>query len=177
MKTNNSTVLDRAPRALSARTAGRPEVHDTVSEVPGPSRDIGCLAPVIGKLAAISEQGVPLVRHDATGSAAIPARTAVAITPRDIGREVVLGFEQGDPRKPILMALLLDGATAPADATVDVRVDGRRVTLSAKDEIVLSCGKASITLTRAGKVIIRGAYVLSRSSGVNRIKGGSVQIN
>ncbi|MEW5071937.1 hypothetical protein AB1P14_09365, partial [Pseudomonas aeruginosa] len=38
-------------------------------------------------------------------------------------------------------------------------------------------GKASITLTRAGKVIIRGAYLSSRSTGVNRIKGGSVQIN
>ena len=49
--------------------------------------------------------------------------------------------------------------------------------LTAEREIVLKCGKASITLTRAGKVIIRGAYVLSRSSGVNRIVGGSVQIN
>ena len=28
-----------------------------------------------------------------------------------------------------------------------------------------------------GKVLIRGTYLLSRSSGVNRIKGGSVQIN
>ena len=35
----------------------------------------------------------------------------------------------------------------------------------------------SITLTGAGKVLIRGAYVLSRSSGVNKIKGGSVQLN
>ena len=49
--------------------------------------------------------------------------------------------------------------------------------LKAQQEIVLECGKASITLTRAGKVLIRGAYLLSRSSGVNRIKGGSVQIN
>ena len=32
-------------------------------------------------------------------------------------------------------------------------------------------------LTRAGKVLIQGAYLLSRSTGVNRIKGGSVQIN
>ena len=44
-------------------------------------------------------------------------------------------------------------------------------------EIELRCGKASLILTRAGKVLIRGAYLLSRSSGVNRIKGGSVQIN
>jgi hypothetical protein len=59
----------------------------------------------------------------------------------------------------------------------DVKIDGRRVTFEAKEEIVLRCGKASITLTRAGKVLIRGAYLLNRSSGVNRIKGGSVQIN
>ena len=49
--------------------------------------------------------------------------------------------------------------------------------LSADKEIVLKCGKASITLTRAGKILIRGAYLLSRSSGPNRIKGGSIQLN
>jgi hypothetical protein len=56
-------------------------------------------------------------------------------------------------------------------------VDGKRFVFTAEDEIVLRCGRASITLTRAGKVLIRGAYLLNRSSGVNRIKGGSVQIN
>jgi hypothetical protein len=42
---------------------------------------------------------------------------------------------------------------------------------------VLQCGKASITLTKAGKVLIQGSYVSSRSTGVNRVKGGSVQLN
>ena len=56
-------------------------------------------------------------------------------------------------------------------------IDGKRVTFDAKEQIVLRCGKSSITLTRAGKILIRGAYLLNRSSGVNRIKGGSVQIN
>ena len=56
-------------------------------------------------------------------------------------------------------------------------MDGERLIFRANEEIVLRCGKASITLTKAGKIILRGAYVLSRSSGVNRIKGGSVQIN
>lgn len=32
-------------------------------------------------------------------------------------------------------------------------------------------------LRRNGRVVIRGAYVETRSRGVNRIKGGSVQIN
>jgi len=54
---------------------------------------------------------------------------------------------------------------------------GERIDLKAENQITLKCGKASITLTNAGKVIIRGTYLLNRSSGVNRIKGGSVQIN
>ena len=49
--------------------------------------------------------------------------------------------------------------------------------LTAGREIVLRCGEASITLTRAGKVLIRGTYILTRSSGANRIKGAAVEIN
>ena len=56
-------------------------------------------------------------------------------------------------------------------AQVDVDADGQRLVVSAKEQIVLKCGKASITLTKAGKVLIQGAYVLSRSSGVNRGEG------
>jgi hypothetical protein len=64
--------------------------------------------------------------------------------------------------------------TAPA---VPAELDGERVLLTADREIVLRCGEASLTLTRAGKVLIRGTYVLSRSSGSNRIKGAAVEIN
>ena len=60
---------------------------------------------------------------------------------------------------------------------VEADSDGQRLIVTAKEEIVLRCGQASITLTKAGKVLIRGTYVSSRSSGVNRLKGGSVQIN
>lgn len=60
---------------------------------------------------------------------------------------------------------------------LDMRVDGRRVEIEAADEIVLRCGQASIVLRRNGRVIIRGTYVETRSRGVNRVKGGSVEIN
>ena len=49
--------------------------------------------------------------------------------------------------------------------------------LEGHDEIVLKCGDASITLKRDGKVLLRGAYVETQATGVNRIKGGSVKIN
>ena len=89
-------------------------------------------------------------------------------------------FEGNDPEKPIIMGVLQGKAGWPQDKQpnqVEVDADGERMIVTAKEQLVLRCGKASITLTKAGKVLIKGSYVLSRSSGVNRIKGGSVQLN
>ncbi len=101
----------------------------------------------------------------------------IALSEPDTGAEVALVFENGNPSKPVVLGRLQSPEREAPMEPVNVRLDGEQVTLSAKSEIVLRCGKASITLTRAGKIIIRGAYLLSRSSGANRIKGGSVQIN
>lgn len=68
-------------------------------------------------------------------------------------------------------------APTPPSFVIEADVDGKRVKLTAKDEIVLECGKASITLRRNGKVIVRGTHVETYSDGVNRIKGGQVRIN
>jgi hypothetical protein len=74
-----------------------------------------------------------------------------------------------------------DGATRPDTPAgmpfVEADVDGRRVRVTAQDEIVLQCGSASVTLRRNGRVVIRGTYVETHSEGTNRIKGGQVQIN
>jgi Domain of unknown function (DUF6484) len=140
----------------------------------------------LGRLAGINDAGDPLVLHprDPSGKVVL-ARTAVPIVAEQIDREVVLGFESGDLSKPIVLGVLrsADSPEPPAaqptivQPIVEATLDGDRLVLSARNEIVLQCGEASITITRAGKVLIRGAYLLSRSSGVNRIKGGSVQIN
>jgi hypothetical protein len=132
---------------------------------------------VTGVLSARGEIGCLTVDYPGnTLGHPVPARSVVACSDSDMGREVALMFEKGDPSKPIIIGLLQSEATS-ATVPISAEVDGERVTLNAKQEIVLKCGKASITLTRAGKILIRGAYLLSRSSGVNRIKGGSVQIN
>jgi uncharacterized protein DUF6484 len=96
--------------------------------------------------------------------------------------EALIVFESELPDRPIVVGLLAQPKTglevSEAEAgQIDARVDGRRVTLDARDEIVLRCGEASITLRRNGRIVVRGTYVETRARGVNRIKGGSVQIN
>lgn len=109
----------------------------------------------------------------------VRARTTVPLRGEHIGSTVVVVFDQGDLRRPIVVGVLqAHRAAAPADGRlVAVQADDDRIELSAEREIVLRCGDASITLTRGGKVLIRGKYVLSHSAGSNRIKGAVVDIN
>jgi hypothetical protein len=112
----------------------------------------------------------------------IRARTTVSLQRTDIGSPVVLLFEDGDVRRPIVVGVVQGGARRSSEQInseplVSVQADDERFVVSAEQEIVLRCGDASITLTRAGKVIIKGTYVLSRSSGYNKIKGAAVDIN
>ena len=137
---------------------------------------------VIGELLAIAEEGsTPLVRYPVQeGPAAIAAQTLVDLREPHIGCRVALMFEGADPRRPVIIGVMHEGRVAPSSSNagnVEIDVDGEQLIVSAREQLVLRCGNASITLTKAGKVLIKGTYVSSRSSGVNRITGGSVQLN
>ena len=151
-------------------------------ESSGPAKAPG---PGVGKVTGIDSQGRPLVAFPGSAAArsaksgsskspakgapdagSIPARSTVRVTASDTGREALIAFENGDRDKPIIIGLLQAPEELPA-----------RIELQAGKEMVLKCGPASITLTKDGRIVIRGADVLTRSSGSNRIKGGSVHIN
>jgi Domain of unknown function (DUF6484) len=121
--------------------------------------------------------GLPGLPHEI-----VAGRSTVALLREQVGSEVVVLFEQGDVYRPIVVGVVRDARgrlpAAPVPAPlVSAQVDDQKVVLTAEREIVLKCGEASITLTRAGKVLIKGTYVLSRSSGYNKIKGAAVDIN
>ena len=135
----------------------------------------------IGLLMGFDEAGAPLVVYPGNpNEEAVPARATARLSPADVGCEVALLFEDGEPSAyPLLIGRILKGAD-PVRARLrelEIQLADERLELSARREVVIRCGKASITLTPAGKVLIRGTYISSRSSGANRIKGGSVQLN
>lgn len=137
-------------------------------------------------LATIDEfdpEGRPIVRFEgATTSHPSHAHTVVALTPADKGAFVAIAFLDGDPDRPLVLGRIVDSAALGVEAGSSTAPDatglkGRTVVVEGDQEIVLRCGEASITLTRAGKVLIRGEYVSSRAAAVNRITGASVKIN
>ncbi len=152
--------------------------------VRGPSRrseDSGlCSSPappagtvIIGRIVVRDSSGVAIDFPGNASGAPLPARSTVGGDHLMVGQQVVLVFENGDLFRPIILGAL----ESPATTMVRAELDGERVVVNAEQEIVLRCGEASLTLTRAGKVLIRGSYILARSSGANRIKGATVEIN
>jgi hypothetical protein len=134
---------------------------------------------VVGRIESLASPWAPRVSIDGLvpDGADVLARTTLSLTKDDVGSEVALMFEGGDLERAIVLGRILQSIRVLKPDGVLIDGQSRKVELTGEHEIVLRCGQASITLTRAGKIILRGTYISSRSSGVNRIKGGSVQIN
>jgi hypothetical protein len=176
-RTSRERVVDTATRLGQALDESPCYPTAAAEEAGAPSLCAVC----VGRIVALGDPA-PLVDFPSNASGKlIPARALVFVTREDIGGEVALAFEDNDFAKPIILGLLAtNNNEARCHSTtkpLEITVDQDRLILSAHKEITLRCGKASITLTSAGKLMIQGEYVVSRSSGVNKIRGGSVQIN
>ncbi|HEX5753829.1 MAG TPA: DUF6484 domain-containing protein [Archangium sp.] len=162
----------------------------------------------VGRLVGVSLEGLPLVQFDGCPGA-VPARSFVALDVAQLReaageqRQAVLLFEEGDPARPLLVAMaqdsdtpslldqLLEEATrpggpetpAPAEpapataARAKNSAPEERLVLGAQRELVLQVGEASITLRRDGTILLRGVRVESRASGLQLIRGGKIELN
>lgn len=178
------------------------EETDTIQTLEEPRPSLSDIAPgeiIIGTLEEIDKQGQPLVDFSENSSdQPLPAMTTLGLTQTHVGRQIALLFANGDLQSPVIMGMIHsplqdmlenfgqartdeeseNEVELESDLKVDdVLIDGKKIIFEAKEEIVLKCGESSITLTKAGKILIRGKYLLNRSTGVNRIMGGSVQVN
>lgn len=177
--------------------------HRTSSPDPLLKVVMPALAPgeiILGELKSLDDNGNVLVDYDCNPD--LFPQTAVstlAVTRQHVGRQVALLFASGDLRRPVIMGFIhnplddllehfIQKSVPQAEPMVNpantvepvdqvVRVDGRQIVIEGQDEVVLKCGEASITLSKSGKISLRGKYLISRASEVNRILGGSVQVN
>lgn len=126
-----------------------------------------------------------LARIDADGTAWVlvdgeagPARVLAGLTVESLRQalathaDILVVDDCGEQGSPIIIGVIAERAVTAASGIVPARLE-----FEASEGLVLRCGEATITLTKQGKIVIDGAYVTSKSTGVNAIKGAAVRIN
>ncbi len=147
--------------------------------------------PRVGQVVGLAPDGTALVDFAGNRAGPLSARASLdaeALAHAAAQRQgAILLFENGDPSLPLLVGLLQVPSSTPLidavlersleDVPKEARVDGRKVVIEGRDEVVLRCGKATLTLRRDGQVLLRGVNIRTEADEVQRIKGSKVQIN
>jgi len=129
----------------------------------------------IGSFSGFDDDGHFLVRIERHEP--MRALSTVRLGAEDEGAPVAVAYENGGQGRLVIVGRAQARVAGPDAASRTAVVDGERVVMQADRELELRCGDASIVLTRAGKVLIKGNFVLTRSRGANKIKGAYVDIN
>lgn len=146
----------------------------------------GSQATCIGRVAKITQDRRVLVSYPGCRRESVQALLVQPLGSGEsvgfeIGDPVLLVFDEADSGLPIVVGTLRDRMQreqpATRDKPKDLTVDGRRVVIEGKEEIVLKCGRASVTLRADGRLQIKGQHVVSRAASTNAVRGGQVRIN
>jgi hypothetical protein len=141
---------------------------------------------LIGHLSGIDDSGRMLFRPEGETES---IRVAIGVAASDgalvraarLQQRAVVQRISERPERYLLTGLVREriaSETRDADpGKLEVSLDGETVALSATHRIELRCGKASLTLTKDGRVVLKGAHVVSRSTGPNKVKGASIALN
>jgi hypothetical protein len=146
----------------------------------------------VGQIIDISLDGKVIVDFPGNKNGRIGARCIEGLISRNdcernLPVSVLLVFEQNDPSLPIIVGKISD-VVPTSDFIVGrgeltdnlarfISIDGESVVLEANKEILLRCGKSSIVSKKNGKIVVKGTEIISRSSGNNKLKGATVNIN
>lgn len=147
----------------------------------------------VGQIEYISNEGVAYVDFPGNSSGAVRARSLIAdrsVEPRlregEEKPKVLLMFENANPNRPIIVGFINDKVLREneSDPNLDssqslkqLYFEGERLIFDARQEVMIRCGKSSISLQRDGKIVIKGATINSRASKLLKLKGSMVTIN
>lgn len=127
---------------------------------------------VVGRIVDVKNSG-PVVDFDCNPyDRPLPAKSVPAIEPSHRGREVALMFEEGRAYKPLIMGFMHVAADKDEPGA-----EKNTQTITADNELLIKCGRASIVLKKEGDIVINGRELVSRASANNIIRGGTIHLN
>ncbi len=139
------------------------------------------VGPVIAKILHLTPEGAAVV--DWSGNDAGPLVARSGLGPRragdDLSAPVLVVFEDGDLRRPVIVGFVHSTLfTGAGEAAADrAHALPEHAVVAASESVEIRCGESSLTLDRVGRVRIKGTQIVSRSLGLQRIKGATVEIN
>jgi hypothetical protein len=140
----------------------------------------------VGLIVSVGKKGQIKIDFPKNPNPPVFARSIIGVTPADKNRQVLLTFDNGDPQLPIIVGFIQNQPVIDEksetlklnrESLEDIVLDGRRITVDAREEIVLRCGDGSVKLRKDGTIIIKGTSLVSRAKATNKIKGAAVNIN
>src|SRR5437016_6005179 len=137
-------------------------MQSSVAELEG----LGFRTLCVGRIVRVNEEGQALVDFPTNQNGPKKARSVISpppdySNPTDDEVRVLLFFENGDPALPIIIGFIRDALFSPVSAAEpvfskrpdNIVLDLRKILLETKEEIVLRCGKGSVTLKHDGKIV------------------------
>lgn len=136
---------------------------------------------LIGVIVDKHSNGLPVVEimDDAfEGMDPMIAQSICSLDLLEIGRQCALTVTGGSQKTALVLGQL-QSAVIGLGSAAEIKVSQQegRIEIQSEREIVFRCGDAAFRMTSEGLVEMRGNRVVSHSTGLNRIRGGSVKLN
>ncbi|RLB60002.1 MAG: hypothetical protein DRI90_14760 [Deltaproteobacteria bacterium] len=136
----------------------------------------------LGKLVTLTDDGPKVTYPSCPTTNGLVARCAAQLTEDHVGGRVALLFEGGDPARPMVVGPIHNDQTEgesehPAIKGLVITESESRIDIRCRKAIGINVGKATIIITPAGQIVVKGKHLLNHASAVNRIRGATVKIN